>query len=53
MTAPLEITVTNAGRAAIVNAQNTGTAPVTITQIGLSVTAGARLPTATALTGEF
>ena len=53
MTAPLEITVTNAGRAAIVNAQNTGTAPVTITQIGLSGTAVAPLPTATALTGEF
>ena len=53
MTAPLEITVTNAGRAAIVNAQNTGTAPVTITQIGLSGTAVTPLPTATALTGEF
>jgi hypothetical protein len=53
MTAPLEITVTNAGRAAIVNAQNTGTAPVTITQIGLSSTAVAPLPTATVLAGEF
>ena len=53
MTAPLEITVTNAGRAAIVNAQNTGTAPVTITQIGLSGTAVTPLPTATALAGEF
>jgi len=53
MPAPLEIIVTNAGRAAIVNAQNTGTAPVTITQIGLSGTAVTPLPTSSALTGEF
>jgi hypothetical protein len=53
MPAPLEIIVTNAGRAAIVNAQNTGTAPVTITQIGLSGTAVTPLPTSAALTGEF
>jgi|GEM_PF-1271825 len=30
----LLITITNAGRAEIINAQNTGTGPVTITQIG-------------------
>ena len=47
------ITITNAGRAAIVNAQNTGTAPVTIAQIGLSATAIVPAPTMTALAGEL
>lgn len=50
---PLNIVVTNAGRAAIVNAQNTGTAPITITQIGLSQTAVVPLATDTVLAGEF
>ncbi|MGQ3289043.1 hypothetical protein [Sphingopyxis sp.] len=49
----LEIVVTNAGRAAIVNAQNTGTAPVTITHVGLSSTAVVPVPTLTALAGEI
>ena len=53
MPAPLEIIVTNAGRAAIVNAQNTGTAPVTIAEIGLSGTAVVPLPGATALPSEL
>ena len=53
MPAPLEIIVTNAGRAAIVNAQNTGTAPVTIAQIGLSAMAITPLPTAVVLPGEI
>lgn len=47
------ITITNAGRAAIVNAQNTGTAPVTITQIGVSATAHTPAATNTALPGEI
>ncbi|RSU73164.1 hypothetical protein BRX37_16555 [Sphingomonas sp. S-NIH.Pt3_0716] len=50
---PVNIIVTNAGRAAIVNAQHNGTAPVTITQVGLSGTALVPVATATALDGEF
>lgn len=50
---PLEIVVTNAGRAALINAQNSGTNPVTITEVGLSSTAVTPLPTLTALAGEF
>lgn len=50
---PLDIVVTNAGRAALVNAENTGTDPVTITEVGLSSTAVTALPTLTALVGEF
>lgn len=49
----LEIVVTNAGRAAIVNAQNTGAAPVTISHVGLSSTAVVPVPTLTALAGEI
>lgn len=49
----INLIVTNAGRAALVNAANTGTAPVTITQIGLSATAVAPVKTLTALAGEF
>lgn len=47
------ITITNAGRTALVNAANTGTAPVTITQVGLSATAVAPSILDTALPGEF
>lgn len=49
----LQITVTTAGHAAIVNAENTGTAPVRIAQIG--ITAQAFTPDAgmTALPGEL
>jgi len=50
---PLDITVTNAGRAALVNAQNTGTDPVTITEVGLSQTAVVPAVTDIALAGEF
>lgn len=50
---PVTITITNAGRAAIVNATNTGTAPVTITQIGISATAHTPAPANTALPGEI
>jgi len=49
----LTITVTDAGRAALVNAANNGTAPVTIAQVGLSGTAVVPSKTATALPGEF
>ena len=49
----LTLIVTNAGRAALVNAANTGTAPVTIAQVGLTATAVTPLATAVALPGEF
>ncbi|SLK09540.1 gp53-like domain-containing protein [Novosphingobium mathurense] len=49
----LTLIVTNAGRAALVNAANTGTAPVTIVEVGLTGTAVTPDPTATALPGEF
>ena len=50
---PLTMKVTNAGRAALVNASNTGTTPVTIAEIGLSETAVVASATATSLPGEF
>lgn len=50
---PVTITITNAGRAAIVNATATGTAPVTISQIGISATAITPAPTNTVLPGEI
>lgn len=49
----LTFIVTNAGRAALVNAANTGTAPVTIAQVGFTATAVTPAPAATALPGEF
>lgn len=45
--------VTNAGRAALVNASNTGTAPVTISQVGLTATAVVPGAGITALPGEY
>jgi len=45
--------VTNAGRAALVNAANTGTAPVTISQVGLTATAVVPGVGITALPGEY
>jgi len=50
---PLPILITNAGRAAIINAQHTGTAPVTLASVGLSQTAIAPSATDAALAGEF
>lgn len=50
---PFIITITDAGRAALVNAEHTGTAPVTINQIGVTQTAVAPDPAATALAGEL
>lgn len=49
----LTFIVTNAGRAALVNAANTGTAPVVIAQVGISATALAPTPATAALPGEF
>ena len=50
---PLTLIITDAGRAALINATATGTAPVTITEIGLSATAHTADPADTALPGEF
>jgi len=47
------IVVTDAGRAALVNAQNNGTAPVTIAAAGVSATAIAAAKTDTTLPGEI
>lgn len=44
----LQITITDAGRAEIINAQNTGTAPVTLTEIGFGT--GQYSPTKTQTT---
>lgn len=48
----IQITITDAGRAEIINAQNTGTAPVTITQVGLGSAKYAPSHTQTALHTE-
>lgn len=50
---PLTMIVTNIGRAALVNAQNTGTDPVTIAQIGISTSALVPAATQTALPNEL
>lgn len=44
----IQITITNAGRAEIINAANTGTAPVTITHVGVGT--GQYVPAATQTT---
>lgn len=49
----INIVITNAGRAALVNAQNTGTLPVVITQVGLSQTSISPTPSTPSLAGEF
>gem|GEM_PF-3900956 len=49
----MDIVVTNAGRAALINAPNTGTAAVTITHVGFSNSAIVPTPAMTALAGEF
>lgn len=49
----ITLTVTTAGRAAIVNATNTGTAPVTIAQCGVSATDFAESAATGALMGEI
>lgn len=45
--------VTDAGRAALINAAGNGTAPVTISHFGISAAAVTPLPSATALPGEI
>lgn len=49
----LTITITDAGRAALVNAENSGTAPVTISEIALGSGQYAPTESQTALTNEF
>lgn len=51
--AGLEITITDAGRAEIINAQNTGTDPVTISEIGVGSGQYTPDPTQTALQNEI
>ncbi len=48
----LNLVITNAGRAAMVNAANTGTNAVTIASVGVSPTAIVAAPTTTTLPGE-
>lgn len=50
---PLSFTVTTAGREALVNANNTGTAPVEISEIGISETAVVADPADTQLADEI
>lgn len=53
MTAPIVIVLTNAGLDALVNAQQGSTAPIQISQLGLTEQAFFPAPTLTALPGEF
>lgn len=49
---PFTIKITEAGRIALINAENNGTAPVTIAEVGISETAVVPDPAATVLPGE-
>lgn len=49
----LILTITDAGRAALVNAAHLGTLPVLMSEVGISTTAITPLPTATSLPGEI
>ena len=49
----VNITITTLGRAALVNAENTGTNPVVITQVGITETAVTPTVGTTSLTGEL
>jgi microcystin-dependent protein len=49
----LQFTITNAGRAALVNAANTGSAPITITEIALGSAYAAATTSRTSLTTEI
>lgn len=53
MSDPLVFVITNAGHAALINAANTGTGAVTVTQIGVSATAVVANAGMTALAGEI
>lgn len=50
---PLNLIITDAGRAALINAASTGTGPTTISQIGVSATAHVPSASDTALPGEI
>lgn len=50
---PITVTITTAGRAALVNAESTGTDPVEITEIGLTESVFVPAPAQVALPGEF
>jgi len=49
----LTLTITDTGRAALINAEHTGLAPVTIAQVGVSASALAPTPTTASLPGEI
>jgi len=49
----LTLTITDTGRAALINAEHTGLAPVTIAEIGVSASALDPAPSATTLPGEL
>lgn len=49
----LTLVITNAGRAALVNAAHTGTGPTVISQVGVTATAVTPVATATTLPGEI
>nr|WP_300306914.1 phage tail protein [Halomonas sp.] len=51
--ASLQITITDAGRAEVINAANNGTAPITITQVGVGTGQYSPDPAATALQAEL
>jgi len=53
MTTPLALTITDAGRAALIAAEGGGTAAVVIAEAGLTNTVFLAAPTLTALPGEF
>lgn len=53
MTTPLDLVITNAGRAALIDAGGGGTAAVVIAEVGLTAGAFVAAPTLTALPGEF
>lgn len=53
MTTPLDLVITNAGRAALIDAGGGGTAAVVIAEVGLTAGVFVAAPTLTALPGEF
>lgn len=53
MTTPLDLVITDAGRAALIDAGGGGTAAVVIAEVGLTAGVFVAAPTLTALPGEF
>lgn len=49
----ISLIITDAGRAEVINADNTGTGPVTLTEVALGTGIAASSPTQTALQAEF